>query len=260
MLVRDVIEKLELLSPRFYAEKWDNCGLLAGHMDSAVSKVMLAVDATDDVVRQAVDAKVDMLITHHPLIFGGIMNVNDQSFVGRRLLKLIEHGIALYAMHTNFDIRGMADAAADMLELKDTSVLEVTYQDDKGTEGIGRVGCFDESMSLRECCELVKSTFDVDAVKVFGDLDKEISVVAISPGSGKKMSMQALKEGADVFITGDIDHHEGIDAVASGLCIIDAGHFGIEKLFVPYIKAYVASQMPSVTVLMADEKAPFIII
>ena len=105
------------MSPR-YALSWDNVGLLAGREDKEVAKIYVALDAKDEVVDEAILAGADMLVTHHPLIFSGMKQVNNQNFIGRRLVKLIQHDISYYAMHTNYDVKGMADLAADYLKLE----------------------------------------------------------------------------------------------------------------------------------------------
>lgn len=257
MRCRELIEKLESLSPPKMAENWDNVGLLAGSYEKEVHTVMLAVDAADEVVEEAVRKNVDFLLTHHPLIFHGIKSINSGDFLGRRLMLLLEHGISYYAMHTNFDVMGMADAAADEIGLLDRQVLDITYEDEISKEGIGRFGRLSHSMTLEECAGFVKETFGLESVKVFGEADRTIRTAAISPGSGKSMIKPALSLGADVLITGDIDHHEGIDALACGLCILDAGHYGLEKIFVPYMEEFLKRELPALTVIRAREKNPF---
>ena len=120
------MEKLEILAPKSLACEWDNPGLLAGRAEKEVKKVLIALDATDDVVDLAVKEQVDLLITHHPLIFHSMKKVNDQDFIGRRLIKLIQADISMYAMHTNFDIAPgcMADLAAEKLGLAECEPLE----------------------------------------------------------------------------------------------------------------------------------------
>ena len=124
----EIMERLEILAPFKFAESWDNVGLLAGRKDKEIRKVYLAVDATDEVVEDAVDVGADMLLTHHPLIFSPIKRITEEDFVGRRLFKLIQSDTCYFAMHTNFDVMGMADAAADELLLKNRQVLDVTYE------------------------------------------------------------------------------------------------------------------------------------
>ncbi len=260
MQLEEVIRQLETLSPPSFAESWDNSGLMCGRKKKEIEKILLSVDATDEVVEEAVLSDTDLLLTHHPLIFPHISALTEDDIVGRRLFKLIQADVCCYAMHTNFDVIGMADEAADRLGLLDRTVLDVTYEDALSKEGVGRAGRLPQEMSLRECAELVKEVFLIDSVRVYGDPDMRIRIAAISPGSGKKRSGYALKAGADVLITGDIDHHEGIDSVAGGLGIIDAGHYGIEKIFLSYMKQFILKNMPEITVVCASQKEPFIMI
>ncbi len=256
----EIIEKLETLSPTAYAEEWDNIGLLAGRRDKEVKKIYIALDATDDVIEEAVRLKADLLLTHHPLIFKKMSRVNTDDFIGRRVFELIQNDICYYAMHTNFDVMGMADAAADELKLQNREVLNVTYEDEISKEGCGRIGRLTRRMSLAECAGLVKETYKVPNVKVFGALTDMVEVAAVMPGSGGSYIRDALRAGADVMITGDIDHHEGIDAVAQGLHVIDAGHYGIEKLFIPYMKEYLHREVPEAELYQAEPREPFVIV
>ena len=256
----EVMERLEELSPKMYAEDWDNVGLLVGRREKEVRKIYIALDATDEVIEEAVLAQADMLLTHHPLIFSPIKNLSSEDFIGRRVLRLARHDIAYYAMHTNFDIMGMADAAADEIGLRKAQVLDITYEDDIAKEGIGRYGKLPSIMTLRECAEHVKRCFHIDKVKVFGDLDTSIETAAISPGSGKMVIADAVNKKVDVLITGDIDHHAGIDANAQGLYMIDAGHFGLEKIFIPYMKEFLQREFRDVMVFTHPLTSPYEII
>ena len=218
MRCADVIRKLEELSPLAYAESWDNPGLLAGRTDKEIKRIYIAVDATTEAIAEAEIVGADMLLTHHPLIFKGIKKVNSEDFIGRRILTLLQADMCYYAMHTNFDVMGMADAAADELKLQNREVLDITFEDDIAKEGFGRLGDLPYPMTVDECAAYVKERFHLQAVKVFGQGSRQLVRAAISPGSGKSMIAPALGKGADVLITGDIDHHEGIDAVEQGIC------------------------------------------
>lgn len=260
MKCAEIMERLEILAPEKFAESWDNVGLLAGRKEKDVKKVYLAVDATDEVIEDAIDAGADMLLTHHPLIFSPLKRITGEHFVGRRILKLIQSDICYYAMHTNFDVMGMADAAADELLLKDRQVLEVTYEDEISKEGIGRYGRLPRTMTLEECARYVKETFRLPAVRVYGELEETVEMAAISPGSAKSVAAWALQTGVEVLISGDIDHHMGIDLVAQGVSVIDAGHYGLEKLFIPYMQDFLERNLPELTVCAAEEKSPFAVI
>ena len=157
-------------------------------------------------------------------------------------------------MHTNYDcVGGMAHAAASRLSMSEDDVLEETCDG----EGIGRTGRPEHSMTAAELCGLVKEKFGLSHVILYGDELKMIDRISICPGSGKEYTETALKQGAQVLITGDMSYHVAADAVAEGLCIIDAGHYGIEKLFIPYMKGYLKQNLPGIELHTAPFKEPF---
>ncbi len=260
MKCSEVIEILNRQSAESYACSWDNPGLLAGRREKEVKKVYIALDAGDEAVEEAVSKGADLLLTHHPLIFKGLKRVTDDDMIGRRLMAMIRADLSYYAMHTNFDVMGMADLAADRLQLKNTAPLEVTCVEDGILQGIGRAGELAHEMTLAECTAMVKSLFEIPHVKVFGNPDKILHRAAVCPGAGKSTVDDALRAGADVYITGDIDHHTGIDAAASGMAVIDAGHYGLEYLFIPYMAAYLKEHAPQLQILQQEKKEPFWIV
>jgi len=253
----EIIEKLEQIVPTKYAEEWDNVGFLAGRREKKIQTIFIALDATDEIIEEAMEAGADMILTHHPLIFKPVTRVNGDDFIGRRLVRMLQNDICYYAMHTNFDVVAMAQAAADKLGLTDTRVLSVTFDEGNKKEGIGRYGKGERIMSLAECAAYVKEVFRLKYVNVYGNPEKPVETVAICPGSGKSTMKDAVAVGADVLITGDVDHHMGIDLVAQGVCVIDAGHYGLEKIFVPYMKDYLKKEIPSIQIQIAEEKNPF---
>ena len=257
MKLKAIMQMLEELCPRSFAMSWDNVGLQVGYSDKEVETIALALDATSEVIESAAISGADLLLTHHPLLFGGIKNITDSNYLGKRIIDLIRNDICCYAIHTNFDVLGMADAAADMLHLSDREVLEVTYEDDISVEGIGRIGTLLEPVRLSELAEKVAEIFEIEHVRYYGDPDQMLVTCAILPGSGKGEIDLAVKAGADVYITGDISHHDGIDAVEKGIAVIDAGHYGIEKLFIPYMKEYLEREMPELRIISCDAGAPF---
>lgn len=305
MKCSEVIEVFRAQAPEAYACDWDNVGLLVGSREKEVRCIYVALDATDETIQEAVEAGADLLLTHHPMIFKGLKKVSEQDFIGRRVIALIQNDMAYYAMHTNFDILGMADLAAERLGLVNRAVLQpsgkpgsvmprlskktgapdekvpqpfgktdagteelAVGKTDAGTEvlavGIGKVGELPGRMSLEECIKTVKKAFSVDLVKVFAPsgpgepLQIPVLRAAICPGSGKSVIEDALRAGAQVLITGDIDHHEGIDAAARGMAVIDAGHYGLEKMFIPYMTEYLKDRLPELAVIGQQPKQPFL--
>ncbi len=260
MKCSQLMQILEKKADKAFAMDWDNVGLLVGSSEKEVAKVFLALDATDGVVQEAIQAGADLLLTHHPLIFRGIKHVTAQDFIGRRIIDMVRADMAYYAMHTNFDVQVMAGLAADKIGLQECGVLDITGYEGNRAYGIGRVGELPRAMSLAECCDLVKTAFGLSKARVAGDLSREVKRAAICPGSGKSEIQKALDAGADVYVTGDIDYHEGIDMDARGMSLIDAGHYGLEQIFVPYMEAYLREQAPEIEVAVTGGTDPYQIV
>lgn len=259
MQCKEIMEIIEAVYPKEAALSFDNVGLQAGRSHKEVKRIYLALDATNEVIQAAKDSQADMLITHHPLIFSPLKSVTDGDFISRRILELIQSDISYYAMHTNYDVLGMAGLAERILGLGDARVLDVTGEIDGREEGIGRIGMLEESMTLKECCRYVKKCLALDTVKVFGDLDREVQCLAVSPGSGKSAVAPAVKKGADVLVTGDIGHHDGLDAWEQGLAVIDAGHYGTEYIFIEDMKQFLETRLDGVEVRTALNAHPFLV-
>ena len=260
MLCKEIMQVIEATYPRSAALDFDNVGLLAGRAEKEVNRVYLALDATDGVIDRAVEAGADMLITHPPLIFSPLKKVTDEDFISRRVVRLIQNDIAYYAMHTNYDVLGMAALSEKILGIKNTQVLDVTMSEDGREEGIGRIGELEKPMTLEECCVYVKHRLQLGSLKVFGDMDQKVSRLAISPGSGRSAVAPAIAKGADVLVTGDIGHHDGLDAVGQGLAVIDAGHYGTEYIFIDDMKQFLEEKLPVLEVVTTPIVHPFQVI
>ena len=260
MQCKEIMQVIEAAYPRSAALDFDNVGLLAGRAGKEVNRVYLALDATDAVIDRAIEAGADMLITHHPLIFSPMKRVTDEDFIGRRVVKLIQSDIAYYAMHTNYDVLGMATLSEKILGIKNSQVLDVTMCEDGNEEGIGRVGDLEKPMTLEECCVYVKHKLKLGSLKVFGDMNGTVSRLAVAPGSGKSAVAPAIAKGADVLVTGDIGHHDGLDAVEQGLAVIDAGHYGTEYIFIDDMKHFLEDKLPVLDVMTTPIVHPFQVI
>lgn len=259
MKLKELIGQLETLSPPKFACSWDNVGLLVGRKEQEIKKVLVTLDVTKDVIKEAVNQKVDLVISHHPMIFSALKQVNDHTILGDKILELAENRIGCYSMHTNFDVKGgMAELAEQRLQLKDAIPLEIVSEEDGMAEGIGRIGTLPYEMTLKECGEYVKKQFELSQIARFGDENKRVKKVAICSGSGKGMWQLAMKNGADVLITGDIGHHEGVDGVEAGFAFLDGGHHGLEKVFIPFMAKYLKENIPQLEVIEFDSQCPFI--
>lgn len=253
----DIYSFLEGKYPFGLAESWDNSGLLVGSKNKKVKKILLALDLEDDVLDQAVAENVDLIITHHPLIFSGLKRLTEDDFIAKRVIRMIQNDISYIAMHTNFDIAGMAEKSGELIGLKDMDVLEITAEQEGEDVGFGRIGYLKQPETLKEYALHVKEWYGVQEVKVFGNPDQIIKRAAVCTGSGKSFIGTALAGGADVYVTGDIDHHNGIDAVARGMAVIDAGHYGTEYIFSEEVKTALEKEFPELEIVMAEKKWPY---
>lgn len=256
MKCKEIIAILESKWPSSYALSWDNVGLLVGSEEKQIDHIFVTLDVTDDTLKQAVDSGADMIISHHPLLFSAIKQITDRNFTGRRVISLIQHDICCYAMHTNFDVKGMAKLSSESLNLQNDAVLEVTAEETV-PQGIGRVGMLAKEQTLQQFATFVKAQLKVPQVQIYGDPDRVVRRAAISSGSGKSMIKHAVLAGADVLVTGDIDHHNGIDAVADGLALVDAGHYGTEYIFIDHVKRVMEAEIPQIKVTGAKIAMPF---
>lgn len=261
MRCKDILEKLEERWNPAFSENWDNVGLLVGREEKEIRKIFVALDVTEETLAQAEECGADLMITHHPLLFSPVKKITSGDFIGRRLIKMIQSDLCYYAMHTNFDVKGMAQMNQECLGLLDASVLEVTAVDDEGKEeGIGRIGTLSEEMTLEAFARKVKEDFEIPDVRMYGDPAGTLQRVAVCSGSGKSFVKAALKKQADVLVTGDIDYHTGIDAAAQGLFVIDAGHYGTEYGFISYMGRELEKMFPDMEIQEAKVHHPYQVI
>lgn len=241
MKCQQIIDELERLSPKQYACDWDNVGLLVGRREKEVHKIMVALDASREVVAKAVENQVDMLVTHHPMIFSPIKQVNEDQFTSDKVLILAEHGISYFAMHTNFDaVGGMAELAAgeQYLNLSEVSPIELSGDFE---EGMGRYGKLPRPMTAKQVADYVKEKFGMPFVLAYQSKENENQIfehIAVMPGSGKSEMKEVQKRGYSLYLTGDYGHHDGLDAMDMGMTVIDATHYGLEHIFIKYISQY----------------------
>ena len=260
MLVKEIYDKLNQIAPFDYQEEWDNSGLQIGDMEAEVNRILVTLDVTDEVVEQAIQAKADLIISHHPLIFAPIPKVNSEDFITARVLKLANNNINYIAMHTNMDATGLSEVADELLGIKRERAIEVNINQDSQKIGMGSIGKFLNNnkevvdIMLREAVIRTKQAFGLNIVKVYGDLDRIISRVAVCTGAGKSMIEECIREKCDLLITGDMSYHAALDAVSRGLNIIDAGHYGTEIIFVDLVRSFLEMNLPDMTIIPSIQK------
>ena len=334
---------LEQLAPKKYAESWDNVGLLLGNDEVEIDKVMVTLDVTEVVVDEAIEKNVDLIISHHPVIFKGMKNITDRTYQGRLIRKLIKNDIHVYSAHTNLDIAkgGLNDYLMNLIGLDDLSLLTVSdslafyklitfvptdssemvknalfkagagrlgdydecsyqtvgsgnFRPNEGANpaigeigsresveevkietivpekdldrclralikahpyetlaydvfkmenlsepyGLGRTGKYAEPIAGEAFLKQVKEVLGAEILKVAGKVPEQVKKVGLCTGAGSEFIHAAKRKGCDVFITGDVKYHEAQLAEQLDVCIVDAGHFETENIYMSYLQEY----------------------
>ncbi len=244
--VAQIIKIIDQLAPPWLAEKWDNVGLQIGDPRLPVRRIWVALDPSPQVVKAACEDSVDLLITHHPLIFRPLKSIDFQTPGGSIIQLAVHHHLAIFSAHTNFDIvlNGVNDILAQQLGLKQLEVLQPVEVEtrlknemnamsgDQTACGIGRIGSLAKARSLNSLVSMIKKKLKLDYVKVAGNPELKITRVAICSGSGSTLMQTFLSSKAQAYISGDIHYHNAREVEAANRAIIDIGHFPSEHLMV----------------------------
>jgi dinuclear metal center YbgI/SA1388 family protein len=230
----NLLGTFESLWPLAGAEEWDRPGLTTGNSNQSISKALLSVDVTLEVLSEAKQLGCELVISHHPLLLKGVNSLSEDQLKGELVSFAVKNSIAVYSAHTNADIvvDGVSDILAQELGLANTKPLIATGDG----IGHGRIGKLKSPQSLSDYAKFVSSRLpDTSApVRVAGDLNKIIETVAVVGGAGDSFIPAAAQSGADLLITSDLRHHVVLDAVSdptNPLALIDISHFAAESLW-----------------------------
>ncbi len=239
-----LMEYLEQWAPVTLAESWDNPGLLVGDGEAEVKKVLVALDVTDAVLDEAERVGANWIVTHHPMLFSAMKQITTATPNGRRILRMAKAGIQHYAMHTNLDIAfgGTNDVLAQVAGLSQVEVLSPSCEQNGKENGLGRIGELETEMSLADFADGLRKKLGLSHINIVGDRHRPVRRVALCTGSGMDFLMDAVHQGADVYLSGDIRFHESQKALDAGICLIDVTHYASEVLIVPVIAAYLEKQ------------------
>lgn len=244
MYVEDIINQLEKIAPTDLAEEWDNVGLLIGDRKNEVSGILISLDCDESTVDFAIKNNLNLIITHHPIIFKGLKKITE---LNKNVVKLIQNNISVYSAHTNFDncSRSMNNYIADKVG---------AFNIIKEQEGI----IFSiKTTLLKDFALKVKEIISEDMLKIKGDLRKNVSTVYLCTGSGMNPESFALAEDVcDVFVTSEIKHNYWVEA--SKLALIEFSHFSSELPFESIV--YDILKSAEIPVKKANSNKPYKII
>lgn len=236
MTVQTVFDILNEMAPFDTQMGFDNAGLLIGSGYKQVTKIGVVLDVTRDAVTYAENNGIDLIVSHHPVIFGGLKSVDGDSVVYR----LIQKGISVISAHTNLDAAedGVNRALAQTLKL--TDILPIGLPGET-TPPMGRMGKLPKEMTCEQLAEWVNEALNT-RVK-FVNTQKSITIVAVCGGAGEDFILPAVNAGADALITADVKHHNLLLSKTLGLAVMDAGHFETEQVIVPSLCAQLAEKV-----------------
>lgn len=250
--VKDFFDCIDRMAPFHTQLDFDNAGLLVGREDAQVDRVLVALDITTAVIREAIELGAQLIVSHHPVIFNPIKSVTTADTTGERVLLLAEHGIAAICAHTNLDAAegGVNDLLAQAIGLTDVEQLHQDGVDEQGRAyGIGRVGQLAdrETLDAKDFAMKVKAQLGASGVR-YADAGRPVCRVAVGGGSCGSMLADAVHAGCDTFVTADVKYDVFLEAKELGINLLDAGHFATEDVVVGPLAEKLRQAFPDIVV------------
>ncbi len=248
MKIRDIISLLESVAPPAYQEEYDNSGLIAGDVSLECTGVLVSLDCTEGLIREAIEKKCNLIVSHHPLIFRPLRRITPENGTGKALIAAIRQDIVIYAIHTNLDniISGVNASIADRLGLGNRQILLPKINNLE--VGSGLIGDLNKALSENQFLMELKSGFGVQVVRHSPLTGRAVSRVAICGGAGSFLISNALRKGADFFVTADVKYHEFFDGEGQ-MVIADIGHFESEQFTIGLLLDIILEKFPNFAVL-----------
>ena len=243
--VKQIEQALFQLAPKEGAMSWDNVGLLLGEPEQAVTRVLVALDITEDVVDEARAQGCELIVAHHPVMnckWLPVQTVRGDTPQGHLLLNILRGNLSAICMHTNLDAAagGVNDCLAAALRLEDPGPLG-------DPDGLCRQGSLPAETNLRDFVKQVSQALHCNGVR-YADAGIPVRRVAVGGGACDDYIPAAIAAGCDTFVTSDIGYHDFLDARGKGINLIDAGHFPTEDPVCAKLVSYLAEQFPQLTV------------
>lgn len=255
LTIQTICEFLEMFAPARLAAEWDNVGLLVGDRQATLSRVMTCLTITPASAEEAIARDADLIITHHPLPFRALNRLTTDDVPGRILLKLIRAGVSIYSPHTAFDsaAAGINQRLAEGLCLDQIRPLIADEHEDEPEAGTGRYGLLTDETTLAAVADRLKKFLHLDQLKIVGNDDDRVRRVAVACGSAGQFVEEARDAGCHLLVTGETSFHTCLEAEASGIGLLLAGHYASERFALEQLADLLASQFEEIE-FWASEK------
>jgi len=251
---QEIIAAIEAFAPLAWQEPYDNAGWQVGNPGYEAKAALLCIDITENVIDEAIRKNCNLIICHHPLIFGGLQNITPQSATGRCVIEAIKNDIAIYAAHTNLDnvSEGVNAKMAEKIALKNGRILQPKTPD--GQIGAGWIGELAEAETEEKFLLHLKEIFHLQILKHTTLLNKKIKTVALCGGSGSFLLGEAIAQKADVFVSGDFKYHDFFKA-ENRILTVDIGHFESEQYTKEIFFDIIRKKFPTFALHFSEEKS-----
>ena len=229
MYIKEIISLIEEYAPLKFQASFDNSGLLCGNPERELTSILLCIDVTEEVIKEAIDKGHNLIISHHPLIFSGLKHITPATYVERCVIDAIKHDITIYAAHTNMDVvaNGVSGRMADKLDLYHRQILQ-PEGDPMDGNGFGIIGELQQPVESMAFLQQVKEIFRCDRLRYTTPHTPFMQRVAVCGGAGASFFKQALAGQADIYISGDFKYHDFF-LTENRIMIADIGHYESEQ-------------------------------
>ena len=246
MKLKEVIDALERLAPLRLQDEWDNSGLQVGFPDAEVTRVLVCLDVTEEIVEEAIAKECELIVSHHPLLFKPLRQLSDATYQQRCIVRALFSGVAVYSAHTSLDNApgGVNHKIAEKLALQNLCWLSPL---DSGEGGSGLVGELPRPEKDADFMARVKHVFGVQCLQ-HSDLDgREIRRVALCGGAGAFLLRDAVRSGADCFLSGEFHYHDYFEN--AGVLLAELGHYQSEQFTQDLLRDYLLESCPALEVV-----------
>lgn len=243
MKLREIIKVLEQAAPRQLQDDYDNSGLQLGFPEDEISKVLVCLDVTEEIVEEAAAGGCNLIVSHHPLIFHALKQISDTTYQQRCVSKALKAGIAIYSAHTSLD-NAQDGVNYKIAELIGAEELEWLSAKEGCNAGSGVVGVLKEEMQDADFLDMLKERFGVECLRHSEPDGRMIRKVAICGGSGAFLMRDAIAKGADCFVCGEFHYHDYFEN--KGMLLAELGHYQSEQFTCELLRDIVAGACPEI--------------
>ena len=252
--VKDIRDFFNEKAPFYMKLSFDNVGLLVGFCENEVTKVLTALDISDEVIEETIDFGAQLIVSHHPLIFDSIKSVTDDDTKGRKITRMLTNGISAICLHTNLDTAdgGVNDELMSVLGARVIGLLDPHGSHPDGRPyGISRLGELTEPVDFFSFLKTTKKNLKSNGLR-YHYAGKPVHKIACCGGSGGSDIQKAFAAGCDTFVTADLKYDHFLTAKELGLNLIDADHFSTENVVVPVIERLLCEKYPQLEVRVSQ--------